>query len=378
MAAVVVLSNVLVQHPFAFTLGRLNLADLLTWGAFSYPLAFLVTDITNRLLGPRSGAARRLLRLRRRRRAVGLCVATPRIAIASGHRRSSPDSCSTSASSTGCASAPGGRRRPSPASLGSAARHADLLHARLCAGSWSCSAPNDPFAIEAAPFLGLYPFETPRWISWALGDFAVKLLIASGADALPDHRRLVRAAPPGQRRSVGWAKGAQAPCPRGNTVERRHASLCRPCTARVNPRPARTAGAACAAGCCDCRRRRASGSCGRPRRWCTASPSMLSIWCAMPASSRYSPSSTRADRDRRPVDPPQAHGDAPARRIAALQEEQVAVGQEAGAAHVEVVVRDDLERARRRRSRRECSSSPRGGRSAMATISPAIGEAAGA
>ncbi|MGB0865921.1 MAG: queuosine precursor transporter [Granulosicoccaceae bacterium] len=42
MAAVVVTSNVLVQ----FLLG-----DWLTWGAFTYPLAFLVTDITNRLYG---------------------------------------------------------------------------------------------------------------------------------------------------------------------------------------------------------------------------------------------------------------------------------------------------------------------------------------
>ena len=56
MAAVVVLSNVLVQHPVALALGSLNLADLLTWGAFSYPLAFLVTDSTNRLFGPRAAA----------------------------------------------------------------------------------------------------------------------------------------------------------------------------------------------------------------------------------------------------------------------------------------------------------------------------------
>jgi len=43
MAAVIVLSNVLVQHP---------INDWLTWGAFSYPLVFLVTDLTNRALGP--------------------------------------------------------------------------------------------------------------------------------------------------------------------------------------------------------------------------------------------------------------------------------------------------------------------------------------
>lgn len=42
MAATVVASNILVQ----FLLG-----DWLTWGAFTYPIAFLVTDLTNRLYG---------------------------------------------------------------------------------------------------------------------------------------------------------------------------------------------------------------------------------------------------------------------------------------------------------------------------------------
>jgi queuosine precursor transporter len=50
MAAIVVASNVLVQ----FLLG-----DWLTWGALTYPFAFLVTDVTNRLRGPR--AARRVV-----------------------------------------------------------------------------------------------------------------------------------------------------------------------------------------------------------------------------------------------------------------------------------------------------------------------------
>ncbi len=44
MAAIVVASNILVQ----FLLG-----DWLTWGALTYPFAFLVTDVTNRLHGPR-------------------------------------------------------------------------------------------------------------------------------------------------------------------------------------------------------------------------------------------------------------------------------------------------------------------------------------
>ena len=43
MMAVIGVSNVAVQHA---------LNDWLTWGAFTYPLAFLVTDLTNRAWGP--------------------------------------------------------------------------------------------------------------------------------------------------------------------------------------------------------------------------------------------------------------------------------------------------------------------------------------
>ena len=50
MAAVVVASNILVQ----FFVG-----DWLTWGAFTYPIAFLVTDIMNRVYG--AAAARRVV-----------------------------------------------------------------------------------------------------------------------------------------------------------------------------------------------------------------------------------------------------------------------------------------------------------------------------
>lgn len=51
MAVIVVASNVLVQF--------LLLDGLLTWGAFTYPFAFLVTDLVNRLQGAR--AARRVV-----------------------------------------------------------------------------------------------------------------------------------------------------------------------------------------------------------------------------------------------------------------------------------------------------------------------------
>ena len=42
MAAVVVASNILVQYLFG---------QWLTWGAFTYPIAFLVTDVMNRVYG---------------------------------------------------------------------------------------------------------------------------------------------------------------------------------------------------------------------------------------------------------------------------------------------------------------------------------------
>ena len=47
MAGVVALSNYLVQFPVK----HFGLQDLLTYGAFSYPIAFLITDLTNRRYG---------------------------------------------------------------------------------------------------------------------------------------------------------------------------------------------------------------------------------------------------------------------------------------------------------------------------------------
>ncbi len=37
--------------------------------------------------------------------------------------------------------------------------------------------PNDPFAIDWAPILGVFQTSAPRWISWAIGDFAVKMTV---------------------------------------------------------------------------------------------------------------------------------------------------------------------------------------------------------
>ena len=47
MAVVVALSNYLVQFPVTY----IGLQDLLTYGAFSYPVAFLITDLSNRRYG---------------------------------------------------------------------------------------------------------------------------------------------------------------------------------------------------------------------------------------------------------------------------------------------------------------------------------------
>lgn len=51
MVVVVTASNILVLYPVDAQLGPINLKDLLTWGAFTYPFAFLVTDLTNRYDG---------------------------------------------------------------------------------------------------------------------------------------------------------------------------------------------------------------------------------------------------------------------------------------------------------------------------------------
>ena len=47
MAAMVAVSNYLVQFPFKFW----GMESILTYGAFSYPITFLITDLSNRRFG---------------------------------------------------------------------------------------------------------------------------------------------------------------------------------------------------------------------------------------------------------------------------------------------------------------------------------------
>ncbi len=74
MVVVVTSSNFLVQFP---------INNWLTWGAFTYPVAFLVTDLTNRSLGV--GSARKVVMVGFLLAVVlSIWLATPRIALASG------------------------------------------------------------------------------------------------------------------------------------------------------------------------------------------------------------------------------------------------------------------------------------------------------
>ena len=55
MGVVIIISNYLVQFP----INKFNLQEILTYGAFSYPITFLITDLANRRFGKEK--ARRLV-----------------------------------------------------------------------------------------------------------------------------------------------------------------------------------------------------------------------------------------------------------------------------------------------------------------------------
>ncbi len=141
MAAVVIASNVLVQF---------SINDWLTWGAFSYPVAFLVSDLVNRRFGP--GPARRVAWIGFSVAIIAsLLLAPARIAIASGLAFI-------------------------------ASQWLDIsVFDRLRRGTWwraplvatVIAAVLDSFVFWGIAFGGT---EGP-WLTWALGDLGVKLAV---------------------------------------------------------------------------------------------------------------------------------------------------------------------------------------------------------
>lgn len=174
MALIVVASNHLVQFPVNFMIGDYNLADLLTWGAFTYPIAFLITDMTNRKFGAKNA---RIVVLAGFLIAVGLSIwlATPRIAIASGSAFLVAQLLDVSIfNSMRNAS---WWRAPLISSIIGSVVDTLLFFSIAFAGTFGFLGFEDGFAMEVAPLLGLFGTEAPRWVSWALGDLGVKLIV---------------------------------------------------------------------------------------------------------------------------------------------------------------------------------------------------------
>ncbi|NNE51387.1 MAG: queuosine precursor transporter [Sulfitobacter sp.] len=177
MAAIVVASNILVQFLYG---------QWLTWGAFTYPLAFLVTDIMNRVYG--AAAARRVVLVGF---VVGLVcsfigtqimgefgpLVTVRIAIGSGLAFLVAQLIDVSVFSA----LRGGTwwRAPLVSTLVGSTLDTALFFSIAFSGSLSFIHPatDVSWASEVLPLLGFGP-AAPLWVSLAVADWAVKLSIA--------------------------------------------------------------------------------------------------------------------------------------------------------------------------------------------------------
>lgn len=192
MTLVVVASNVLVQFPVQGSLGGLALADVLTWGAFSYPFAFLVTDLANRKYGP--AVARRVVFIGFMT-AVICSIVFPPLLFKAGliEFETAAGRLMRIAAASGAAFLVGQLldvtvfnrlrrtswwRAPVFASLAGSVIDTAIFFSIAFAGAFAFVGPEDPFALETAPLFGVLASTAPRWISWALGDLSVKLLIA--------------------------------------------------------------------------------------------------------------------------------------------------------------------------------------------------------
>lgn len=177
MAAIVVASNILVQFLFG---------QWLTWGAFTYPFAFLVTDVMNRVYG--AGPARRVVLAGF---VVGVAcsligtriigefgpLVTLRIALGSGAAYLAAQLLDVAIFSALRA----GRwwRAPLASTLvGSSVDTALFFSIAFSAQLiWIDPANDVAWANEALPLLGVGPM-VPLWASLATADWLVKLSLA--------------------------------------------------------------------------------------------------------------------------------------------------------------------------------------------------------
>ena len=177
MAAIVVASNILVQFLFG---------NWLTWGAFTYPLAFLVTDLMNRLYGP--SAARQVV-------FVGFIVGifcslvgtqimgefgplvTFRVALGSGIAFLTAQLIDVSIFDR----LRNGKWWSAPLAstlVGSSVDTAIFFTIAFSAGLNGLEPENMPtWAQDVIPMFGAGP-EAPLWVSLAVADFVVKLSLA--------------------------------------------------------------------------------------------------------------------------------------------------------------------------------------------------------
>lgn len=192
MALVVVASNILVQFPMQGLIAGMSLADILTWGAFTYPFAFLVTDLANRRYGP--AIARRVVFVGFMTAVVCSIVVPPllfrhgliefetaagrlvRIAVASGSAFLAAQLLDVTVFNR--LRRQSWWRAPIFGTLVGSVFDTMIFFTIAFSGAFAFVGPNDAFALEAAPLLGVFPMEAMRWFSWALGDLSVKLLIA--------------------------------------------------------------------------------------------------------------------------------------------------------------------------------------------------------
>ena len=192
MALVVVASNVLVQFPVNGEIGGLALADILTWGAFTYPFAFLVTDLANRRYGPT--AARQIVFVGFML-AVICSIVVPPLLFKYGfiEFETAADRLVRIAAASGAAFLTAQLldvtvfnwlrqrswwRAPVFGSLAGSVLDTAIFFSIAFSAAFAFVGPSDTFALENAPLLGFLPIETARWMSWAVGDLTVKLLIA--------------------------------------------------------------------------------------------------------------------------------------------------------------------------------------------------------